>query len=144
MIMPTLTRKCNQIGDLVTGYLAVTNSATAALPYGRNSTGATASYTGAGYIQKLIITNANAADNVLTLTDNGSGGSDAITIFAQFLHQVDLQENSGAGLSSAFTTKAEIIDFPEPGLFFHGNLKAVSSQSSGIHMTIIAKQAQEL
>ena len=75
------------------------------------------------------------------MIDDGTGGSDDITIFKQFLHQVDLREDSLSGLSTAFTTKAEIIDFPEPGLYFHGNLKAVSTQSSGIHMSIIARQA---
>ena len=139
--MPTLTRnKANSAGDLITGYLAVTNSQQAALPYGRDDTGATASYTGGGYILKLILTNTSASDNIFYLYDDGTGGSDDILIYGQFLHQVDLGENSVAGLSSAFTTKAEIIDFPEPGLFFHGNLKAVSSVASGIHMSIIARQ----
>ena len=139
--MATLSRKANQPGDLVTGYLAVTNSQQAALPYGRSAAGAETSYTGAGHILKLIITNTNAADNIISLIDDGTGGSDDITIFKQFLHQVDLREDSLSGLSTAFTTKAEIIDFPEPGLYFHGNLKAVSTQSSGIHMSIIARQA---
>ena len=139
--MPTLTRpKANNSGDLITGYLAVTNSQQAALPYGRTDAGATASYTGGGYILKLILTNTSTSDNIFYLYDDGTGGSDDILIYGQFLHQVDLREDSGAGLSSSFTTKAEIIDFPEPGLYFHGNLKAVSSVASGIHMSIVVRQ----
>ena len=139
--MGTLTRpKANNRGDIITGYLAVTNSQQAALPYGRDNAGATASYTGSGYILKVILTNTNTADNIFYLYDDGAS-DDNILIYGQFLHQVDLREDSSNGLATAFTTKAEIIDFPEPGLFFHGNLKAISSQSSGIHMSIIVRQA---
>jgi len=140
--MPTLSRaKANNKGDLVTGYLAVTNSQAAALPYGRDDAGALASYTGSGFILKIIATNYSTANRDFSLYDNGTGGSDSILIYKQFLHQVDLREDGTTGLSTAYTTKAEIIDFPEPGLYFHGNLKAVSNGSSGVALTIIARQA---
>ena len=140
--MPTLSRlKANNKGDLVTGYSAVTNSQVAALPYGRDDAGALASYTGPGYVLKLIATNYSTANRDFSLYDNGTGGSDSILIFKQFLHQVDIREDSGAGLSTAYTTKAEIIDFPEPGLYFHGNLKVISNGSSGVALTIVARQA---
>ena len=139
--MATLTRpKSNNKGDVISGYRGVSNSKQLAVTYGRTDAGALADYTGSGYILKLIMTNTNASDNIVYLYDEGTGGSDNILIFGQFLHQVDLREDSSSGLATAFTTKAEIIDFPEPGLFFNGNLKVSSSQSTGAHLSIVVRQ----
>ena len=141
--MQTLSRlKANIKGDIISGYRAVTNSKQLAVTYGRTDAGAVADYAGSGYVLKLIMTNTNAADNVVYLYDDGTGGSDNILLFGQFLHQVDLREDSSNGLATAFTTKAEVIDFPEPGLFFNGNLKVSSSQSTGAHLSIVVRQAQ--
>ena len=139
--MATLTRpKSNNKGDVISGYRGVSNSKQLAVTYGRTDAGAVADYTGSGYILKLIMTNTNASDNIVYLYDEGTGGSDNILIYGQFLHQVDLREDSSSGLATAFTTKAEIIDFPEPGLFFNGNLKVSSSQSTGAHLSIVVRQ----
>ena len=141
--MATLSRpKANRQGDIISGYRAVTNSKQLALTYGRDNLGNVADYTGSGYILKLILTNTNAADNIIYLYDDGIDGSDNKLIFGQFMHQVDFREDGTAGLSTAFTTKAEVIDFPEPGLYFNGNLKVSSSQSTGFHLSIVARQDQ--
>ena len=139
--MVVLSKKSNQPGDIICGYLAVSNSQVAVLNQARADDGRLLVYTGSGYIQKIVLTNYSTANRDIQLYDNGPGGSDSILIYKQFLHQIDLTGGGAPGTTGVYTTKAEIIDFPSPGLFFHGNLKAVSNGSSGVVITIIARQA---
>ena len=94
------------------------------------------------WIKKIMITHDSASDNWWRIEDHNG------TLFKMFLHQADLRQVPGIAnrrpppdflveaLDTAFTSKTEIIDFPEPGLYAEGDLGFEAGVNSTTDVTI--------
>ena len=92
--------------------------------YYRQTNGTTATYTGAGFIKSLVMTNDSDAVDTVAIGDNTSGG-----VVEIFRWGVSASGPEGGGPVGNGPT---VINFPEPGLYFSGTLqqKSVNAQTS--------------